>query len=500
MTNRERTREALRSEIRNVVVTAPAGCGKTFEACRYACEAAAQLSSDQRVLFLAHTNAAVQEFVMRTRRESQRVHAATIDSFCLDVLIPYASRLGLPAPLQHHVGHGQDSVSFRSLSSHVAQLFRRSPSIARLYADQYPVVILDEHQDASPNQHEVVELIAAAGKVRVRAFGDPMQAIYGDEDEPAVDWPSVEQGADTITELDEPQRWAEAKELGEWILAARNRLRLNRTLPPPSGGTAVIFHSLDMSDPGFRTAASKELSRLIHKLLGECDGSLAVLGRYNQQVLQLQVLSGGRLTLNEGVEFEDAYATLVKLQQAEGNSAALARAIVAAFNRPSCGLTKDRLTGIKQVLGKKQLANPNRKEVKLFVEQLRPVYDKPDLSTACEVIDAIARHPPKWLRIRHPNCFRVLGSIRPGESSDPSDCLREAIVCQKRTMRRQIRCASTIHKSKGIEFDHVVLANLGAQHFPDDGNSRRLAYVALSRARRSIHIVVPAQTPSPLLC
>jgi superfamily I DNA/RNA helicase len=58
---------------------------------------------------------------------------------------------------------------------------------------------------------------------------------------------------------------------------------------------------------------------------------------------------------------------------------------------------------------------------------------------------------------------------------------------------------STIHKSKGIEFDHVILANFGASHFLDDQTCRRLAYVALSRARQSIHIIVPTQTPSPLL-
>jgi DNA helicase IV len=124
---------------------------------------------------------------------------------------------------------------------------------------------------------------------------------------------------------------------------------------------------------------------------------------------------------------------------------------------------------------------------------------QPTLATACAVIDDIARNPPDWLTIRHRQCFRILGSLRPDECCNPKDALREAILRYKRTARRLIRCSSTIHKSKGLEFDHVILANFGATHFKDDKTCRRLAYVALSRACKAIHIIVPARTPSPLL-
>jgi superfamily I DNA/RNA helicase len=58
---------------------------------------------------------------------------------------------------------------------------------------------------------------------------------------------------------------------------------------------------------------------------------------------------------------------------------------------------------------------------------------------------------------------------------------------------------STVHKAKGLEYDHVMIGNFSAAHFGDDEMSRRIAYVALSRARRSITLLVPEQQPSPLL-
>ena len=45
----------------------------------------------------------------------------------------------------------------------------------------------------------------------------------------------------------------------------------------------------------------------------------------------------------------------------------------------------------------------------------------------------------------------------------------------------------------------MILTNFAAKHFSGDEQSRFRAYVALSRAKRSIHIVIPNRTPSPLL-
>jgi superfamily I DNA/RNA helicase len=71
---------------------------------------------------------------------------------------------------------------------------------------------------------------------------------------------------------------------------------------------------------------------------------------------------------------------------------------------------------------------------------------------------------------------------------------------------------STIHATKGLEFDHVAVLGLDAGHFPNPHSlaeadsperaleeERRLAYVAWTRARRSLTLVYDPDAPSPFL-
>ena len=71
---------------------------------------------------------------------------------------------------------------------------------------------------------------------------------------------------------------------------------------------------------------------------------------------------------------------------------------------------------------------------------------------------------------------------------------------------------ATAHSTKGLEFDHVAVVDMDAGRFPsqrslDDAEDparaleeeRRLAYVAWTRARRSLTLVYDPAAPSPFL-
>jgi hypothetical protein len=57
----------------------------------------------------------------------------------------------------------------------------------------------------------------------------------------------------------------------------------------------------------------------------------------------------------------------------------------------------------------------------------------------------------------------------------------------------------TVHRSKGMQFDVVVLPYVAVEAFTDDQDGRRHLYVALTRAQRELHLLVPTQGPSPLV-
>jgi hypothetical protein len=57
----------------------------------------------------------------------------------------------------------------------------------------------------------------------------------------------------------------------------------------------------------------------------------------------------------------------------------------------------------------------------------------------------------------------------------------------------------TAHQAKGREFDAVILVGADSGSFPDDQDSRRLLYVALTRATKAWVVIHPQLDNSPLL-
>ena len=93
-----------------------------------------------------------------------------------------------------------------------------------------------------------------------------------------------------------------------------------------------------------------------------------------------------------------------------------------------------------------------------------------------------------------------------------------AAVVEARARRAAIRrddaplLLATAHGTKGLEFDHVAVVGLDEGRFPsarsveesdDPGRTleeeRRLAYVAWTRARRSLTLMYDPDAPSPFL-
>src|ERR1700722_80782 len=86
---------ALRTDLRLVVVEAPAGCGKTHQAAEYARDTAQTLGNG-RVLILAHTHAACDVFASRTSGLGNRIDIRTIDSLIAQLTAAYHLVLKLP--------------------------------------------------------------------------------------------------------------------------------------------------------------------------------------------------------------------------------------------------------------------------------------------------------------------------------------------------------------------------------------------------------------------
>ena len=115
-----------------------------------------------RLLILAHTHAACSVFAARTNGTGGRVDIRTIDSVIGQIAAAYHQGLGLPADVAGWVRR-QDR-GHQDLAARVARLLDRYPMIARVLARRHPVVICDEHQDSSGDQHAIAMALSQAGR------------------------------------------------------------------------------------------------------------------------------------------------------------------------------------------------------------------------------------------------------------------------------------------------------------------------------------------------
>jgi superfamily I DNA/RNA helicase len=99
------------------------------------------------------------------------------------------------------------------------------------------------------------------------------------------------------------------------------------------------------------------------------------------------------------------------------------------------------------------------------------------------------------------DCHREFwDAVRLGEFKDPADGLAD--LAHRRAYSRPqppARAISTIHKAKGLECESVIVVPCDRKTFPDTADARCLLYVALSRAKSELMLVVSANSPSPLL-
>jgi superfamily I DNA/RNA helicase len=68
-------------------------------------------------------------------------------------------------------------LGYAQLATMVSAFMERQPMIAAALARRYPIVVCDEHQDCSGDQHAIGLAMLEQG-ARLRIFADPMQRIY----------------------------------------------------------------------------------------------------------------------------------------------------------------------------------------------------------------------------------------------------------------------------------------------------------------------------------
>jgi hypothetical protein len=204
-------------------VELPAGAGKTQ---LVAALAAIEVERQERPLVLTHTNAGVDAMRRRIRSfgvNNEAVRVATIASWSYELVYHYPQLAGLVVQADPDWSRSGD---YYRAAAEVVQ----ATAIRMVIQASYGCIIVDEYQDCSTDQHELVVRLAHALPICV--FGDPLQNIFSFGGTTTVSWSNqVTAQWPAFAVPIKAWRWeGHNKDLGQWLLDVRADLYAGRSI------------------------------------------------------------------------------------------------------------------------------------------------------------------------------------------------------------------------------------------------------------------------------
>jgi DNA helicase-2/ATP-dependent DNA helicase PcrA len=417
---------------------------------------------------------------------------------------------------------------FGDLLLHMLIIFRGHPDVLERYRERFLYLLVDEYQDTNQGQYEWLKLLAEPRR-NLCCVGDDDQSIYswrGAEVANILRFEKDFPGA-KIVRLEQNYRSTSHILSAADGLIAHNSGRLGKTLWTDAGDGEKVRVIGIWDGPEEARRIGEEIES--HQIRGGSLDDVAILVRAQFQTrefeerfiaigLNYQIIGGFRFY--ERAEIRDAIAYLRLIQQPADDLAferivnqpkrGLGDKAVATVHRFARDSQQPLLTAAAAILGTDELTPQARRSLGNFVGD-------------------IARWRGMATTLPHPELARILldesgytamlQADRSAESAGRLENLAElarameeyeslqaflehvSLVMDNDEARQGDRVTiMTIHAAKGLEFDVVYLPGWEEGVFPsqralDEGGlaaleeERRLAYVALTRARRKATIM-----------
>ncbi len=464
--------EALRATARQVLAEAPcsvempAGTGKTHLLAAAAAEAA---RCGERSLILTHTNAGVDAIRRRLklfRVPTSLTRVETITSWAFSLARAYSRIAGVTVP---EVPDWSQSTQYINGAARVAQ----AHALQRVVSVSFDYLFIDEYQDCTVDQHELVLALARAIP-RTVILGDPLQAIFRFAG-PLAQWDEhVLPNFPALAVTPTPHRWVgHNPALGQWLLDIRPLMAAGQQFDfsaqavqglkwVPTDPTAVMFTARNSGHPGESVVLLDTLKHLVAIHAGRIGAGFTVMeeveGKFMQERLRTLPAEGDPMVAHWLAEFaKKCFTGLSK------------------FDGPL-------LTRLERGQTVSHLRRPGFEDVLRGLDELlaAPTYER-----LCQTAEVIRRTPALTgcRREAWKDTFAAIASSA-DTGATPLDSLAHVRVRVRHGGRRAAtRVVSRTLLVKGLEYDHVIVADAGRMHDP------RNLYVALTRARKSVTVI-----------
>ncbi len=428
-----------------------------------------------------------------------------------------------------------NAMDFDDLLTNTLKLLRQAPEVLARYAERFRYILVDEYQDTNTIQSQIVDLLASHHR-NLMAVGDDFQCIYT--------W----RGADFRNIMDFPKRWAGCKIIKlernyrsvPEILSVANEViagnpeQFQKTLLPtrPAAGVKPLLAFLrDASEQ------SQMVIRQVQRLLadGLAPTDIAILYRSHYHVMELEtelrrlqidyVLTSGQgfydsahvkdtvsfLRLCSGTADLFAFTRVMGLLPGVGPKTAeklwtklgerfdaaqppdrqALLALMPKKARPDWELLDALLARYQE----ENLEFNGSKAVTLFQDAWYDRYLHRTYENAEERIEDLAALASQFGKNQSVGQFLYDVALMTNVDAESAQALAD----------RPGLHLSTVHQAKGLEWPAVIVLWCNEELFPSaravkEGNEaeeRRLFYVAVTRAKRSLLLCTPSYRFNP---
>ena len=428
-----------------------------------------------------------------------------------------------------------NAMDFDDLLTNTLKLLRQAPEVLARYAERFRYILVDEYQDTNTIQSQIVDLLASHHR-NLMAVGDDFQCIYT--------W----RGADFRNIMDFPKRWAgcqiiklernyrsvpEILSVANEVIAG-NPEQFQKTLLPtrPAAGVKPLLAFLrDASEQS--QMVIRQVQRLLADGLEPTD--IAILYRSHYHVMELEtelrrlqidyVLTSGQgfydsahvkdtvsfLRLCSGTADLFAFTRVMGLLPGVGPKTA-EKLWTKLGERFDAAQPPDRQAllalmpkkarpdweVLDAILGRYQEENlefNGSKAVTLFQDAWYDRYLHRAYENAEERIEDLAALASQFGKNQSVGQFLYDVALMTNVDAESAQALSD----------RPGLHLSTVHQAKGLEWPAVIVLWCNEELFPSaravkEGNEaeeRRLFYVAVTRAKRSLLLCTPSYRFNP---
>ncbi|MBS1718632.1 MAG: UvrD-helicase domain-containing protein [Armatimonadetes bacterium] len=383
---------------------------------------------------------------------------------------------------------------FNGIERKTVKLFRESAQVRERFRKQYPLTMIDEAQDLSPSQHEVLNCFESA---QIMLIGDMKQAIYAFRDaEPRLFRLSIEKSTSlSLTKNYRSQASIQAfvdhvvgvKMPGYQPMLGGEAFDLDSD-PVSFEGIRVVEVPEARKEAGLLDAVTEEVRRRIVDEGAAPDSICVLLSKHKQiEALKQQIEefapvtdAGGNEKFYTRLEVRDCANALRALSDPRDDFSMLA-----VLASPVVGLTWSTLSGLKErpvYDGLTQFNGPveDRAKVDVFLAWFNPLSERAEIITVHEALGEIfarspflqnlASSPRRLQKIANVRKLFAIAASRPEMGlRDFAQEMGDVVSLSHRVSEAESKEAGggvrleTIFAAKGLEFPTVIYPDFTAE-------------------------------------